>query len=137
MESAKKRMPETDFTIPLLQLVRSLLEEIQPGTTPQIINLDSYLEKDLGLDSLVRVELWARIERHFDLLLPERVFAEAETPRDLLRELAKASTHKAPAKPVIITPPKTANDIMLPAQAQTLVDALEWHVTAHSARAHI
>ncbi len=49
-------------------------------------NLDNSLEKDLGLDSLARVELLARIERHFGLVLPERIFTEAETPRDLLRE---------------------------------------------------
>lgn len=137
MKPAEKLVPETDFTVPLLQVVRSLLEEIQAGTTPQIINLDSSLEKDLGLDSLARVELLARIERHFALVLPERVFAEAETPRDLLRELTKASTHKAPNKPIIISPEKPASDIILPLQAQTLVDVLDWHVQAHSQRPHI
>jgi acyl carrier protein len=137
MEPAEKLRPETEFTVPLLQVVRSLLEEIQAGSAPQIINLDSSLEKDLGLDSLARVELLARIERHFGLALPERVFAEAETPRDLLRELAKASTHKAPIKPVIISPPESTSEIILPVQAQTLVDVLDWHVQAHSQRPHI
>ncbi|NOX91239.1 MAG: acyl carrier protein, partial [Gammaproteobacteria bacterium] len=88
------------------------------------------LEKDLGLDSLARVELLARIERHFGLVLPERIFAEAESPRDLLRELTRASNQKTPNKPVIITPQKSVNDIILPVQAQTLVDVLEWHVQA-------
>jgi len=137
MEPAEKLRPEIEFTVPLLQVVRSLLEEIQTGAAPQIINLDSSLEKDLGLDSLARVELLARIERHFGLALPERVFAEAETPRDLLRELTKASTHKAPTKPVIISPPESTSEIILPAQAQTLVDVLDWHVQAHSQRPHI
>lgn len=137
MEPAEKLRPETEFTVPLLQVVRSLLEEIQAGAAPQIINLDSSLEKDLGLDSLARVELLARIERHFGLALPERVFAEAETPRDLLRELTKASTHKAPTKPVIISPPESTSEIILPVQAQTLVDVLDWHVQAHSQRPHI
>ncbi|NOX91961.1 MAG: acyl carrier protein, partial [Gammaproteobacteria bacterium] len=72
MEPAEKLSPETEFTVPLLQIVQSLLEEIQAAATPQIINLDSSLEKDLGLDSLARVELLARIERHFGLVLPER-----------------------------------------------------------------
>lgn len=137
MKTAEKLVPETDLTVPLLQVVRSLLEEIQAGTAPQIINLDSSLEKDLGLDSLARVELLARIERHFGLALPERVFAEAETPRDLLRELAKASTYKAPDKPAIFSPLKSTSDIILPIQAQTLVDVLDWHVKTHSERAHI
>ncbi len=61
MKPVEKSVPETDFTVPLLQVVRSLLEEIQAGAAPQIINLDSSLEKDLGLDSQARGELLARI----------------------------------------------------------------------------
>lgn len=137
MKSANNPTSETDFTTPLLQLVRSLLEEIQSGATPQKINIDSSLEKDLGLDSLARVELMARIERHFGLILPERVFAEAETPRDLLRELARANIHKAPDKPVILSPRKPTDEILLPVQARTLIDVLDWHVNAHSERPHI
>jgi len=137
MKPAEKLAPETDFTVPLLQVVRSLLEEIQAGTAPQIINLDSSLEKDLGLDSLARVELLARIERHFGVVLPERMFAEAETPRDLLRELAKASIHKTPSKPITISPRVSGGDIILPLQAETLVDVLDWHAQIHSERSHI
>lgn len=137
MKPADNRIPKTDFTNTLLEVVRSLLEEIQGNASTHTINLDSSLEKDIGLDSLARVELLARIERHFDLVLPENVFAEAETPRDLLRELTKASTYKTPNKPIVISPPKSAGDIILPAQAQTLVDVLDWHVQAHPERPHI
>ncbi|MCK4587591.1 MAG: AMP-binding protein, partial [Gammaproteobacteria bacterium] len=104
---------------------------------PQIINLDSSLEKDLGLDSLARVELLARIERHFGVVLPERMFAEAETPRDLLRELARETVHKAPSKPITISPPKSGENIVLPVQAETLVDVLDWHAQIHPERSHI
>ncbi len=137
MKPAEKLVPETDFTVPLLQVVRSLLEEIQAGAAPQIINLDSSLEKDLGLDSLARVELLARIERHFGVVLPERMFAEAETPRDLLRELSRATVHKAPSKPITISPRETGGDIVIPIQAETLVDVLDWHAQIHSERSHI
>jgi len=137
MKPAENFVLKTDLTIPLLEVVRSLLEEIQGSPHTQTINLDSSLEKNLGLDSLARVELLARIERHFDLVLPERLFAEAETPRDLLRELTRARTYKSPNQPVVISPPKSAGDIILPTQAKTLVDVLDWHAQTHSERPHI
>lgn len=137
MKPAEKTAPEADYTVPLLEVVRSLLEEIQAGSAPQIINLDSSLENDLGLDSLARVELLARIERHFGLSLPESLFAEAETPRDLLHELNKATSYKPPSKSIPISPRDVDSDIILPVQAQTLVDVLDWHVQSHPDRKHI
>jgi acyl carrier protein len=44
--------------------------------------LDSSLERDLGLDSLARVELVLRLEREFGASLAEQALAAAETPRD-------------------------------------------------------
>ncbi|MGE5800375.1 MAG: acyl carrier protein [Syntrophaceae bacterium] len=61
-----------------------LAEEIH-SRTPMRITLDSSLDRDAGLDSLARMELLARLESQFGIALPERVFADAETPRDLLR----------------------------------------------------
>ena len=137
MKAAEEMVSETEFSAPLLEVVRSLLDEIQAGSAPQTINLDSSLEKDLGLDSLARVELLARIERHFEVSLPERLFAEAETPRDLLHELNKATTQKVTSEPIQASPRDVTSDITLPAQAQTLVDILEWHVQSHPDRTHI
>jgi len=42
----------------LLALVQSLVKEVPPNLpASQIISLDSTFDKDLGLDSLVRIEL--------------------------------------------------------------------------------
>ena len=43
--------------------------------------LDCALDRDLGLDSLSRVELLARIERHYGVRLPTTVLDSAETPQ--------------------------------------------------------
>ena len=51
------------------------------------VGLDSSLERELGLDSLARVELVLRLEREFSVSLPEQALASSETPRDLLRFL--------------------------------------------------
>lgn len=128
---------ERDFATPLLQVIESLLAEIKIGTRPETIGLDSSLDRDLGLDSLARVELMARIERHFSLALPERVFAEAETPRDLIRELVLASVHAVTPATVEVRPLQRDKAITYPYSARTLIEVLEWHVQSHPQRAHI
>jgi len=50
----------------LLKVVRQLAAELQPGRKElSSVTLDSSLDRDLGLDSLARVELLIRIERTF------------------------------------------------------------------------
>ena len=79
----------------LLKLIEKLVNEIyakKPRTF--VLTLDSSLDKDLGLDSLAHVELIARIEQHFNIALPQQVFIEAESPRDLLRAIYSAQGQK-------------------------------------------
>ena len=76
----------------LLQVLHELVAEVHPArSSADSISLDNSFEKDLGLDSLARVELICRIESRFKLALPERTFAEAETARDLLRAVLGAT----------------------------------------------
>src|ERR1700688_4411119 len=77
----------------LLRLAREVAREMRPGqaeTAPKRIDMGSSLERDLGLDSLGRAELVARLERTFAVTLPEEVLGGAETPADLARALAAA-----------------------------------------------
>ena len=53
----------------LLETTRALLVEINPRRAGVTVALDSLLDKDLGLDSLGRIELIARIEQAFDVTL--------------------------------------------------------------------
>ena len=72
----------------LLEIVRRTVSELRPqAATALQPGLDSVLDRDLGLDSLARAELWARIEQEFGVRLPDSLFANAETPADLLRAL--------------------------------------------------
>src|ERR1051325_9646411 len=68
----------------LLAVVADVAREARPHVDAYVA-LDSSLERDLGLDSLARVELVLRLEREFAASLPEQALASAETPRDLLR----------------------------------------------------
>ncbi len=84
----------------LLKIIRQLSEEIHPyKRNDASVTLDSSLGRDLGIDSLGRVELLHRIERNFDVSLPEQVLISAESPRDLLRALfAAGDPQQTPAE---------------------------------------
>ncbi len=121
----------------LLSVLQTLVDELHPGRSLTAISLDSTLDKDLGLDSLGRVELMHRIERRFDMIPPENLFAEAETPRDLLRALLQASPADGRQESVEFANLMLGGVQSFPNHAETLVDALEWHNSRHPDRPHI
>src|SRR6266403_378054 len=55
-----------------------------------MLNGGSQLDRELGLGSLERVELLARLETAFDIRLPDRVASEANTPDELARAILDA-----------------------------------------------
>ncbi len=119
----------------LLQLVRTLADELHRGSgSATSLGLDHSLARDYGLDSLARAELQLRIEREFGTAFAEASFAEAETPRDLLRALALAP---AVGDPFVTTsePAAETTEIRYPPDSiATLVDVLDWHVDHHGDR---
>jgi acyl carrier protein len=111
----------------VLGVVAAVARETRPNVETYVA-LDSSLERDLGLDSLARVELVLRLEREFRASLPEQALASSETPRDLLRFLlaaAGAAPHGAERSVASLV---QAEGVRAPAEAQTLVEALEYHV---------
>ena len=67
--------------------IRALLEELGSVGAMPMLNATSQLDRDLGLGSLERVELLARLEAAFNMRLPDRVAAEANTPEELARAI--------------------------------------------------
>jgi acyl carrier protein len=111
----------------VLGVVAAVAREARPNVEAYV-GLDSSLERDLGLDSLARVELVLRLEREFRASLPEQALATSETPRDLLRFLlaaAGAAPHGAERSVASLV---QAEGVRAPAETQTLVEALEYHV---------
>ena len=129
----------TDAEAVVLDITRRLAAELRsrPAAAREI-TLDSLLDRELGFDSLGRVELLARIERAFDVSLTERALAAVETPRDLLRAVQAARPGHLPLTPTPPqpSPPPGATDIPT-AEVNTLLTVLDWHVRAHPARPHI
>jgi 1-acyl-sn-glycerol-3-phosphate acyltransferase len=122
----------------VLALTRQLLAELHPGVAwIRPVALDSALERDLGLDSLSRVELAVRVERAFGVNLQEKALAEVVTLRDLLKALQEAPESSSAAAPSSLSAHWSEPAQAFPHDAATLVDALEWHVRAHPDRVHI
>jgi hypothetical protein len=88
------------------------------------------------MDSLVRVELFTRVESRFHINLPEQAFAEVETPRDLLRAIARAHGSRSQYSSSVISNLTMGEGAVAPDTAQTLVDVLYWHVATHPDRPH-
>ena len=125
-------------TANLLILIQDVSKELHPGQSlGRPLTLDSRLDKDLGFDSLGRVELISRIEREFGVSLAEHIFATVETPRDLLRAVTTSSGERKLTQPSIVSDLALDHVEIAPESAQTLVDVLEWHVSHHPDRPHI
>ncbi len=119
----------------LLEVVAAVAKEARPHVEPHDVTLDSSLEKELGLDSLARVELVLRLEKEFGVSLPEQALATSETPRDLLRFLLSGAGHEAKAahraavSAASVTSLVQTQGVRAPSEAQaaTLTEALEYH----------
>jgi 1-acyl-sn-glycerol-3-phosphate acyltransferase len=123
----------------ILQIARRLADELHPSrTVATAATLDSLLDRELGFDSLGRVELLARIERALDISLPELVLTTAETPRDLLRAALQAGMPSRAARMAPTAEPVARDETgATPDSATTLLEMLDWHVHTHPARPHI
>ncbi|MEQ8253179.1 MAG: AMP-binding protein [Smithellaceae bacterium] len=130
---------ESDRTMDvLLNTISELIFELHPSwpKTRRILP-DSSLSRDLGLDSLARVELLARIEKNMGVILPEKIFIDAETPRNLWQAIVNAGTVLISAPSVEIKVQQMGEAYDLPDNAATLVDVLNWHTAAHPDRPHV
>ena len=120
----------------LIDILNAFLAETRGAGAPVITaTLDSLLERDLGLDSLSRFELWLRVERAFGVGVEEEKLAEIETARDLLRLLMQGSKRQAHTADVVQLADRGVATV--PETATTLLEALEWHVRAQPDRMHI
>src|SRR5687768_14910314 len=103
----------------LLGVVAAVAREARPHVEAYVA-LDSSLERDIGLDSLARVELVLRLEREFDTSLPEQALASSETPRDLLRFLLAAAGQTPQTADRSVASLVQSEGVRPPVEAQTL-----------------
>ncbi len=121
----------------LLQLISDIIQELRPGAPVHAATLDNSLERDLGMDSLARMELLTRIEQHFSIVLSDTRFAAAETPRELLQMIESGGISLPRDTSLIVTAPPPDSTQLPDSNTATLLDVLEWHTARHPDRTHI
>jgi fatty-acyl-CoA synthase len=129
----------------VLDVIRGLLDELGSQGALPMLNPSSQLDRDLGLGSLERVELLARLETAFHIRLPDRVASEANTPEDLARALLSApgtnaedveagSALRASATVQKLHREATNTGVL---SAETLIDVLRYRAAHDAERTHL
>src|SRR2546428_8150273 len=129
----------------VLEVIRGLLEELGSQGALPMLNFSSQLDRDLGLGSLERVELLARLETAFGVRLPDRIASEANTPEDLARAiLAGPVAIGEDAEPdagvrAAVTVQKLHREAADAGvfSAETLIDVLRYRATHDAERNHL
>jgi 1-acyl-sn-glycerol-3-phosphate acyltransferase len=134
-----RRLERPDPAERVLAIVTEVAEELHGSALGTGVRLESSLERDLGLDSLARVELLNRLDRAFAIRLPDELLAEAESPRDLLAGLlgAAAAERISSAQVLRGAPGEQRERINAPQHATTLIQVLEHHAREHPERTHV
>ena len=126
----------------LLDILRGLALDSGLDIARDAVSLDTRLEADLGLDSLGRSELIARVERGLDRRLPDEALL-VSTPRELLALLrpVAAGPVRAEAPPPTASAPAAAAPAAgahaVPAAAETLPEVLAWYAERAPSQVHI
>lgn len=123
-------------------LIRELGEELHwPTSRAKIISFETSLDRDLGLDSLSRVELISRVERAFGVVLTEAVFLNLNTIAELVKAIREAPQIKSHATGSMLgsmaSPDIMFEEIKIPSNARTMVDVLKAHATDNPERIHL
>jgi fatty-acyl-CoA synthase len=127
---------EADIENQLLGLVRYFLTETEAERAKRIVTLDAALESDLGLGSLEKAELFQRIEKHFEIQLPDSLLVEAIYLRDLIHPIKKAGPRiKKPLNHEIYAHIAAANIDL--SNVKTLAEVLTEYAINEPERIHI
>lgn len=127
----------------VIQVVADLYAELHHCATEHpMLGLQSLLERDLGFDSLARVELLVRLGRRFDVDLAYSEVERFDTIADLVTAVSAAlksggQARRAEASPTHLKPigiPRPAPGA--PVNAATLNDVLDWHLEQHPQAIH-
>src|SRR4029077_9805713 len=129
----------------VLEIGRGLLQELGSFGALPILHAASHLDRELGLGSLERVELLARLENEFGVIFPDRTASEANTPEDLARAILEAPQEESGEDKSFSALRASATTQRLhseasqagPFAAQTLIDVLRFRAMHDAERAHL
>src|SRR3989338_3382487 len=101
------------------------------------IQLTDSIQRQLGIDSLGRAELFHRIEKHFKLTIPDVLLGEVETLQEIAQYLAAAKPTLSLHAPSAVTHAHHTTDILDMAHAQSLVEVLRLYAERAPQKPHI
>lgn len=119
----------------LIDVTREFLKEINAEYAQQAISLDASLDRDLGLGSLERAELFRRIEKKLSVKFSDEILAQTDSLQFLLK--AVGMIKPGADKKIAASVPEleaTHTDV---SQAKTLVEVLRYYVEQEPERPHV
>ena len=153
--TSTRKSGRTDLEAQVFDIVRHLLTELGSFHVLESVRGSAHLDRDLGLGSLERVELFLRLDRAFGSHLPERIVAESDTLDDVIASLATvlgapgvpgmndAPSETAPPFGTGLRSPEVAQSTPgesaapPPAAAETWPDVLRYRSAHDAARPHL
>jgi len=124
---------DTDHALRALDALREFIAQTHPGRAVAV-SLDADFERDLGLDSVSRMELALRLQSVLGGSPPDAAVNEAANLRELLA--AWLATPAVAGGRLKITMPGPS-EASLPHSVTTLIEALEWHARREPDRRHV
>src|SRR5690349_4273805 len=131
-----KKISQEDIEKELITITQQLLTETGVPYKREL-KMDVSLQRTLGIDSLGRAELFRRVEKTFNVNVPDRLLAEAETLKDIAKFLHEAEPKiKKTSQQQIITAHGQKTNIV-PANAESLIDVLLLYAEKFPDKSHI
>jgi acyl carrier protein len=119
----------------LIAITNALLVELGRERASRQLTIDASFERQLGIDSLGRVELFHRIEESFGIQLPQSLMAQAESLQDMIEAISNAKPSKEIRKESKVL--EIEQTKYSPALAQSLVEILINIANTEPDRPHI
>ncbi|KTD43378.1 AMP-binding protein [Legionella quateirensis] len=120
----------------VLSIVREFMTDLDAERGRQAVTLAASLDRDIGIDSLGKVELFRRIEKAFSLQLPERALVDIESLNDLTQVIIECCHTVSKHKVKHFTARLGITDIDL-TSAKTLIEVLTAYATKEAQRPHL
>ena len=123
----------------VLRVAQQMVLELQPHRQGQLhLTPQTHLERELGLDSLGRVELFLRLGRELDVDIPDNALATVESLGDLTSAIDAVGIGHGRARLDSAARGRGLERVTaLPLGATTLTEMLDWHVLTHPERPHV
>lgn len=119
----------------LLSVIKSFLIKLERNRSALAVSIHSNLDKDLGIDSIAKVELFHEIEDHFQLYLSDELLAQAMTVNDILEALKVGHSETSFKSDIIQSAPNATH--FSAESSQSLVELLLYWAKREPQRPHI